>query len=247
MIRVALAQINTTVGDLEGNFEKILQNIRRARQIKADLVIFPELSVTGYPPEDLLFKKSFIKDNLAFLKEITTNTKGLTALVGFVDASTSLSKGSIYNACAVLHDGKFEEVYHKICLPNYGVFDERRYFTHGKGVMSFELKGALFGLTICEDLWVDNGPIERLVREYAPSAIINISASPYHMGKHLERQRLIEKRAKEAKAFIFYNNLVGGQDELVFDGASMICDEKGKLIASGKQFEEDFIVYDYKP
>lgn len=243
MIRIALAQINTTVGDLEGNFEKILQNIRRARALSADLIAFPELTVTGYPPEDLLFKKSFIRDNLAFLKEITANTKGLTALVGFVDEH----KGAIYNACAVLHDGKFEGSYHKICLPNYGVFDERRYFTHGKDVVSFKLKGVLFGLTICEDIWVENGPVERLTREYTPSAIINISASPYHMGKHFERQSLIEKRAKSANAFIFYNNLIGGQDELIFDGSSMICDRKGRLIASGKQFEEDFIVYDYKP
>ncbi len=240
-IRVAVAQINPTVGDLKGNREKIVQFLEKARQSGADLVTFPELAITGYPPEDLLFKKSFLQENERSVRSLLPHTKGLACVVGFVHSVS----GRLYNAAALLVNGRLQAVYHKNHLPNYGVFDEKRYFTPGKAPFVFSLKGIRIGLSICEDLWVEKGSPLLEARKGA-KLLVNLSASPYEAGKQEERRKLFSKRAKEAKAFLLYNNLVGGQDELVFDGGSMVLDEKGKVIRMAPQFEEALLIYDFE-
>jgi len=237
-IRIGMAQINSTVGDLIGNSRKIVEYIDRAKDLGVDVVSFPELAVTGYPPEDLLLKPSFIRDNGETLKRIARAARGITAVVGFVDKSED-----IYNSAAVLHNGSIAGVYHKIHLPNYGVFDEERYFRKGTEPFVFFLDGIGIGITICEDFWHPEGPAidESLA---GAEVIVNINASPYHMGKWRERLDLIQIRARENAAAIAYNNMVGGQDELVFDGFGMIADEKGNLLARGRLFEEDLVVAD---
>ena len=237
-LRIGMAQINTTVGDLKGNTEKILGYISEARSLGVDLLTFPELAICGYPPEDLLLKPQFIEQNLRSLDRVAENSSGLTVVVGFVD-----SKSDIYNAAAVIHDGKLVSVYHKIYLPNYGVFDENRYFQAGKEYPVYIIAGIGVGITICEDLWYEVGPATAQVYAGA-EVIVNISASPYHFGKRDFRERMLGTRASDNVAIIAHNNLVGGQDELVFDGNSMVLDEKGRLIARGKQFEEDMVVTD---
>jgi len=233
-----MAQINSTVGDLSGNSRKIVEYIDRAKDWGVDVVSFPELAVTGYPPEDLLLKPSFIRDNGESLKKIARAARGITAVVGFVDKSED-----IYNAAAVLHNGSIAAVYHKIHLPNYGVFDEERYFRKGTEPFVFFLDGIGIGITICEDLWHPDGPATD--ESFAGAeVIVNINASPYHMGKWRERLELIQIRARENAAAIAYNNMVGGQDELVFDGFGMVVDEKGNLLARGRLFEEDLVVAD---
>ena len=238
-LRIALAQINTTVGDLEGNRRKILDYIGRARAFGADLVAFPELAIPGYPPEDLLLKPEFIRANLVCLHEIAAATKGLTAVVGFADA-----QDDIYNAAAILHDGALVDVYHKVYLPNYGVFDENRYFQAGREYPVYALKGSLVGVSICEDIWYPAGPPEVQALAGGAEVLINISSSPYHAGKGLWRERMLATRAADSVAIVAYCNLVGGQDELVFDGNSVIFDERGELVARGRQFEEDLVVAD---
>ena len=239
-VRVALAQINPTVGDLEGNCRKITHFLEEARRLQTDLVTFPELVTTGYPPEDLLFKKSFLKKNELSIRRLLPHTKGITCIVGFAHSEG----GRLYNASAVLSDGRIKAVYHKNHLPNYGVFDERRYFAPGRESLVF-LQGKLrTGLSICEDLWVEKGPLWIAAREGGARLLVNISASPYEAGKQVERRKLFSRRAKEAGAHLIYTNLVGGQDELVFDGGSMIFDGKGKLIQRAPQFEEAFLVCD---
>jgi NAD+ synthase (glutamine-hydrolysing) len=237
-LRIGMAQINTTVGDLKGNTEKILEYIAEARSLGVDLLTFPELAICGYPPEDLLLKPQFIEENLRSLEQVAENSSGLTIVVGFVD-----SKSDIYNAAAIIHDGKLVSVYHKIYLPNYGVFDENRYFQAGKEYPVYIIDGIGIGVTICEDLWYEAGPATAQVYSGA-NVIVNISASPYHFGKRDFRERMFGTRASDNVAIIAHNNLVGGQDELVFDGNSMVLDEKGSLIAKGKQFEEDMVVTD---
>jgi len=233
-----MAQINSTVGDLSGNSRKIVEYIARAKDLGVDVVSFPELAVTGYPPEDLLLKPSFIRDNGESLKKIARAARGITAVVGFVDKSED-----IYNSAAVLHNGSIAGVYHKIHLPNYGVFDEERYFRKGTEPFVFFLDGIGIGITICEDLWHPDGPATD--ESFAGAEVIlNINASPYHMGKWKERLELIQIRARENAAAIAYNNMVGGQDELVFDGFGMVADEKGNLLARGRLFEEDLVVAD---
>ncbi|MDD5288049.1 MAG: NAD+ synthase [Dehalococcoidales bacterium] len=237
-LRIAMAQINTTVGDFNGNVKKIRGAIDTARAEGAELVTLPELAVCGYPPEDLLFKPQFIQANLQSVQQIAEATKGITAIVGFVDAD-----GDIYNAAAVISDGKFIGDYHKIYLPNYGVFDENRYFRAGNECPVYVINGVGVGVNICEDIWYEAGPA--LVQAYAGAeVIINISASPYHKSKGESREKMIAARATDTVAIFAYNNLVGGQDELVFDGHSLVFDEKGNLLARGKQFAEDFIVVD---
>ncbi len=237
-LRIGMAQINTTVGDLQGNTQKILEAITEARSLGVDLLTFPELAICGYPPEDLLLKPRFIEENLRSLDQVVEHSSGLTLVVGFVDA-----KGDIYNAAAVIHDGKLVSVYHKIYLPNYGVFDENRYFQAGKEYPVYIIAGVGVGISICEDLWYEGGPTTVQVYSGA-EVIVNISASPYHFGKGDFRERMMGARASDNVAIVAYNNLVGGQDELVFDGNSLVLDEKGRLIARGKQFEEDLIVAD---
>ena len=237
-LRIGMAQINTTVGDFKGNTEKILEAIGQGRSLGVDLLTFPELAICGYPPEDLLLKPKFIEENIRSLDSVVSGCSGLTAVVGFVDA-----KADIFNAAAVIHDRKLVGVYHKIYLPNYGVFDENRYFQAGRECPVFVIAGIGVGINICEDIWYEAGPAT--AQAYSGSeVIVNISASPYHFGKRNSRERMLGTRASNNVAIVAYNNLVGGQDELVFDGDSVIMDEKGQLIARGKQFEEDLIVAD---
>jgi NAD+ synthase (glutamine-hydrolysing) len=237
-LRIGMAQINTTVGDFKGNTKKILETIDKARSLGVDLLTFPELAICGYPPEDLLFKPQFIDKNLKSLDQVVNYSTGLTTVVGFVDA-----KNDLYNAAAVIHDGKLVSVYHKIYLPNYGVFDENRYFQAGSEIPVYIINGIGVGINICEDIWYEAGPATTQAYSGA-EVIVNISASPYHAGKGNYRERMLSTRASDNVAIIAYNNLVGGQDELVFDGNSLVLDEKGQLLVRGKQFEEDLVVTD---
>jgi NAD+ synthase (glutamine-hydrolysing) len=238
-LRIGLAQINTTVGDLQGNTDRIVDGLERAREHQVDLVLFPELAIPGYPPEDLLLKPSFIEANRACLNELLPLTQSLTAVVGFVDVDAD-----IYNAAAVLHDGHLTGVYRKVLLPNYAVFDEVRYFKAGDGGFPlFELDGAVFGVSVCEDIWYPAGPPERQAAAGA-ELLVNISASPYHMGKIQDRERMLATRAADNVAVVAFCNQVGGQDELVFDGSSVVIDERGQVIARGPAFAEEFVVAD---
>ena len=237
-LRICMAQINTTVGDFAGNRQKILKAIDEARSSGVDLLAFPELAVCGYPPEDLLFKPQFITENLRSLDKVAEASSGITVIIGFVDA-----KEDIYNAAAIIHDGKLVGVYHKIYLPNYGVFDENRYFRAGSECPVYIIGGIGVGVNICEDIWYEAGPATTQAYSGA-EVIVNISASPYHFGKGSLRERMVATRAADNIAIFAFCNLVGGQDELVFDGNSMILDEKGRLITRGKQFEEDLIITD---
>src|SRR4030067_391471 len=236
---LALAQINCTVGDLTGNVKKIKQFIKKAKPWEADLVAFPELAVTGYPPEDLLLKSSFIQDNLKALNQVVKSTVGITAVVGFVDKNSD-----IYNAAALIHNRKLAGVYYKKFLPNYGVFDEYRYFKEGKEFPVYLIRGAKIGINICEDIWYPEGPAYYQATYGRAELIININASPYHLGKWKTREKMLSTRAFDNELYVAYVNLVGGQDELVFDGHSMVFEPGGKLKASGKQFEEDLIILD---
>lgn len=238
-LRVGLAQINTTVGDLEGNVRKILAYITKARQLGVDILAFPELTITGYPPEDLLLKPSFIDANLKALEHIARGTKGLTAIVGFVERDHD-----IYNAAAVICDGKICGAYRKVYLPNYGVFDEHRYFQAGSETPVFVCGDFAIGVNICEDIWYPNGPTKPQAILGDAQLIFNISASPYHAGKGQEREKMLATRAYDNVCMIAFCNLVGGQDELVFDGQSAVFDERGELVARGRPFEEDLIVAD---
>ncbi|MBF0485800.1 MAG: NAD+ synthase [Candidatus Omnitrophica bacterium] len=239
-LRIALAQINATVGDLVGNKTKVVEFCARAKAAGADIVAFPELCVTGYPPEDLLLKEHFITSNLKTLKEIASGVRGIVAVVGFVDRGKT---GELYNAAAVIHSGKVRLVYHKQALPNYSVFDERRYFTPGDRDGIFVLNGVPVGVSICEDIWVNDGAVARQAKA-GVKALINISSSPYEAGKRAERLKLVSSWAQKAGAYVCYVNLVGGQDEIVFDGASMVVSPSRKLLTAGMQFSEDLVMAD---
>lgn len=236
-----MAQINTTVGDLAGNSEKIIQYIDKARELGSDIVVFPELALSGYPPEDLLLKPHFISKNREYLDKIIEKTESIFAIVSF----PYREKGKLYNAAALINNKKLVSIYKKIFLPNYGVFDELRYFTPGDTcpVINFG-KGRKIGINICEDIWHSNGPQKAQAASGKARIIINISASPYHIQKLDLRQNVVRRIAKENKTFVLYCNCAGAQDELVFDGASMAFDDKGKLIARAKQFEEDLLTVD---
>jgi NAD+ synthase (glutamine-hydrolysing) len=237
-LRLGMAQINSTVGDLSGNTKKILHYIDEAKALGVDLLTFPELAITGYPPEDLLLNPQFIKQNKERLNEVVEHSADIAVVVGFVD-----SNSDIYNAAALIHNNKLAGVYHKVYLPNYGVFDENRYFQAGAECPIFIIYGISTGITICEDIWYETGPAT--VQAYAGARLlVNISASPYHAGKGNLRERILATRAADNVAIIAYNNLVGGQDELVFDGNSLIITQQGEIIARGKQFEEDLVVAD---
>jgi NAD+ synthase (glutamine-hydrolysing) len=237
-MRIGMAQLNTTVGDFKGNTKKIVDTMAEAKSLGVDLLTFPELAICGYPPEDLLFKPRFIEENMSSLEKVIAGSSGLTAVVGFVDA-----KDDIYNAAAIVHNGKLCGVYHKIYLPNYGVFDEDRYFRAGTECPVYIIAGMGIGVNICEDIWYEAGPAT--VQAYqGAEVIVNISSSPYHFGKVDFRERMLATRASDNIAIVAHNNLVGGQDELVFDGNSLVLDEKGRLIARGRQFEEDLVVAD---
>lgn len=236
---MALAQINPVVGDLEGNSEQIVSAIRRATDAGADVVVLPELAMTGYPPEDLLLKPGFIADNLVAIGKVAAVTERCVAVVGFVDERLDL-----YNAAAVCAHGEVRGVYHKQLLPNYGVFDEQRYFAPGAGATQlFGVAGVRVGVSVCEDAWSPSGPIAAQAAAGA-ELVININASPYSAGRVAERERMLATRAADASCALVYLNCVGGQDELVFDGASLVFDPDGRLVASLPQFEEAFSVFD---
>jgi NAD+ synthase (glutamine-hydrolysing) len=238
-LKIALSQINTTVGDIDGNIKKIIYFTEKAKKFNLDLIIFPELATTGYPPEDLLLKPKFIEENIRALSEIIKNTENIAVILGFVDKYSD----KIYNAAGLIQNKNLLGVYHKILLPNYGVFDEKRYFEEGKEPKVFEIFDKKIAINICEDIWDENGP-GKYQSEQNVDLMINISASPYHKGKCKEREKMLAKRAKKYRTKLFYCNLVGGQDELVFDGASLIFDKNGKLVARAKQFEEDLLIYE---
>ncbi len=237
-LRIGLAQINPTVGAIKENVRKVMEYVEKARGLDVDIVAFPEMVLTGYPPEDLLLKPQFIEDNIRHLKEMASNIKDITAIVGFVDA-----KEDIYNAAAIISSGRIAGVYHKMYLPNYGVFDEERYFQAGRKPIVIEFNGTLIGVSICEDIWYPEGPALYEALEGA-EVVININASPFHVGKWKFRERMLATRASDNAAIVAYVNMVGGQDELVFDGHSMVFNEKGELIARGRPFEEELIVVD---
>ena len=237
-LRSGLAQVNPTVGDLEGNVRLILEWMEKARALGCDVVAFPELVLTGYPPEDLLFKPAFIEANLKALDEVTKASRRLTAVVGFVD-----KRDDIFNAAAVLHDGRRVGVYHKQYLPNYGVFDENRYFQAGTEAPVFALGETLIAANICEDIWYPTGPTTAQALAGA-ELVITINGSPYHAGKGHFREKMLATRAADDLVCLAFVNMVGGQDELVFDGQSLIFNEKGECLARGKVFEEDLVVAD---
>ena len=240
-LRVALAQINVTVGDLEGNAEKIRMAMQQAHAAFAHIVCFPELALTGYPPEDLLLKPGFVAANLHKLEELialSADLPGLTAVIGFVDRDDD-----IYNAAAIVHGGRLAGTYHKHYLPNYGVFDENRYFQAGREAPIFLINGVHVGVNICEDIWYPIGPMT--MQAYAGAEVIlNINGSPYHAGKGVFREEMLATRAADNGVIVAYLNMVGGQDELVFDGDSMVFNEQGMLIARAKQFAEDMLIVD---
>ena len=246
--RLALAQINPTVGDIPGNTAKILDYLERAREAGADLVAFPELATTGYPPEDLLFKKSFLIDNVAAMGKIAAASHGIAVVLGYVNI-VSLERPSeevgpqVTNAAALCYGGKLVDTYHKIFLPNYGVFDEQRYFQKGSECPVYRIGGVDVGVNICEDIWYPVGPTTVQCQAGA-ELIVNINASPFHAGKRAFREDMIAQRALENGLTVAYVNTVGGQDELVFDGSSIICNTTGGLVARGPAFQEWLLITD---
>jgi NAD+ synthase (glutamine-hydrolysing) len=241
-MRVALAQINTTVGDIWGNVERMADALKRATDGGADVIAYPELTIPGYPPEDLLMRPSFIEENMRALGEFAGHIpEGVVAAVGFVDLDADL-----YNACAVVSGGKILHRYHKHYLPNYGVFDENRYFREGSGAPIVNLGGDLVGVSVCEDIWYPGGPVREQALAGA-SVLLNISASPYHRRKGAFRERMLGVRASDYGCYVVFCNLVGGQDELVFDGHSVVFDPEGALVARADQFKEDFLLVDLYP
>jgi NAD+ synthase (glutamine-hydrolysing) len=237
-MRVALAQINPTVGDIAGNEAKVREYLARARETGAQLVLFPELVVSGYPPEDLLLKEHFLADARAAVERIAGDARDIVAVVGFPERADD-----VYNAAAVCAGGSLQAIYRKVNLPNYGVFDELRYFQHGPGGAIVQVDGVKVGLTVCEDIWVPGPPMTDEALAGA-RLVVNISASPYQAGKGLEREQMIAQRARDNLAAVAFCALVGGQDELVFDGHSFVVDHEGAVIARAAQFAEELLVCD---
>ncbi len=240
-LRAALAQIDSTVGDVEGNAAKIADSIARARDAGAAIVVFPELALTGYPPEDLLLKTHFLAAAGEALERLAADVHGIVALVGFPERADD-----VYNAAAVLADGRVAAVYRKNHLPNYGVFDEQRYFQAGTDPAIIEVDGLPVGLTICEDIW-EPGPPASTEALAGAQVIVNLSASPYHAGKGLDRERMLTQRAKDNLVTVLFCNAVGGQDELVFDGHSVAIDQDGEILARAPQFEESLTLCTIDP
>jgi NAD+ synthase (glutamine-hydrolysing) len=240
-MRLALAQINTTVGDLDGNRERIVRVIEEAEAKSADLVLFPELAVTGYPPEDLLLRPGFIRAADDSLREIARSARGIVALVGVPHFDRDL-----FNACAVCDGGEIKAIYRKRFLPNYGVFDEDRYFASAHDLLLLEHDGTLIGPTICEDMWQPGPPATDLALAGA-QLLTNISASPFHVCRDREREEMFATRARDNACFVAFCNAVGGQDELIFDGHSLVLDEEGRVLARAPGFEEDLLVVDIEP
>lgn len=257
-LRVAMAQINPTVGDIVGNTALIKSWIKDARRAKADIVAFPELAITGYPPEDLLFKPRFIEDTHRALKAVAAEAHGVVVVVGYVAREAAGTTGStvseasafspagrhdLYNAAAVLYERRLIANYCKRLLPNYGVFDESRYFHPGTRLPLLVLNGTTIGVNICEDIWFPEGPT-RAQAAAGAEVIVNINASPFHVGKSRLREQVLATRARENRVMVTYTNTVGGQDELVFDGCSMIVDQTGEVVARGKSFDQDLLIAD---
>jgi len=238
-LRLGLCQINPTVGDLAGNFRKIADGIEHARTLGVDVLAFPEMSITGYPPEDLLLKPSFIRGAIERTRALLPLTRGMTVIVGTIERDNDL-----FNAAAVLHDGDWAGTYRKRMLPNYGVFDENRYFMPGRSNPVFVRGETVIGVNICEDIWYPGGPVEEQVLRDGAEVVVNISASPYHAGKAQSRRRMLSTRAADNLAAVCFVNMVGGQDEIVFDGGSVIVDEQGQVLAEADMFEADLIAAD---
>src|SRR5678816_3920532 len=253
--RIAMVQMNPTVGDLDGNVRRIIGWLRDATKAKPDLVAFPELAITGYPPEDLLLKPQFVADNRRALNEVIRACRSTVAVVGYVGqgSPTTLHRGAagvlpagrheLYNAAAVVADRRLVTTYAKWYLPNYGVFDENRYFNPGRRLPLVTVKGTVVGVNICEDIWLPEGPTRGQAAAGA-EVIVNINASPFHLGKSRSREQMLATRARDNRVIVTYTNTVGGQDELVFDGNSVVIDHTGEIIARAKGFEEDLLVAD---
>jgi len=238
-LRMAISQINVTVGDLEGNQNKIISHIQMAREQGVHLIVFPELAITGYPPEDLLFKPNFLQANRRVLDNIIQKTDNIAAVIGFVDR-----QDDNFNAAAIVCNGQLIDVYHKTYLPNYGVFDEDRYFQSGTSTNVYTLNDVTFGVTICEDIWYPGGPARQQALAGDAEVLVNISSSPFYDGKQLLREQMIATRATDNSAVLAFCNLVGGQDELIFDGGSLVIDQEGQVIARSPRFEEDLLIAD---
>ena len=255
IFRIAMVQMNPTVGDLDGNVRRIIGWLREAKKAKPDLVAFPELAVTGYPPEDLLLKPQFVADNRRALNEVIRACRDAVAVVGYVGQGplTGLREGAaavlpagrheLYNAAAVIADRKLAMTYAKWYLPNYGVFDESRYFNPGCRLPLVTVKGTVVGVNICEDIWLPEGPTRGQANAGA-EVIVNINASPFHVGKSRSREEMLATRARDNRVILTYTNMAGGQDELIFDGNSVVMDYTGEVIARAKGFEEDLLVVD---
>jgi NAD+ synthase (glutamine-hydrolysing) len=240
-LRLALAQVNTVVGDLDGNRARILASLADARTAGADLVLFPELATTGYPPEDLLLRPAFVRAARESVEQIAAECTGITALVG-----TPWFDRDLANACAVCAAGRVQAVYRKHFLPNYGVFDEHRYFAEGRELVVLRLGDASIGITICEDVWQPGPPATDLALAGA-QLLVNLSASPFHVGKAEEREEMLVTRARDSSSYLAFCNLVGGQDELVFDGHSVVLDDSGEVVARAKGFAEELLIVDLDP
>ena len=247
-IRLALCQVNQSVGDLAGNADRLRAGVDAARDRGADLVVFPELSITGYPPEDLLLKPSFVRDAGRALEDVAATVTGIVAVVGAPvgeaqpGATAAPAAPALHNAAAVLVDGRVAATYRKHHLPNYAVFDERRYFAPGRQAVVIDLDGCRIGVTVCEDIWVPGGPAEWAAVEGRAEVLVNLSASPYHRSKGQAREYLFSARCADHRCFLAFCNAVGGQDELIFDGQSLVIGPDGEVIARGAQFEEELIV-----
>lgn len=237
-MRIALAQIDPTVGDLEGNARMIVDWMGRARERGADIVCFPELAITGYPPEDLVLKPSFVRDNLAQLDFVAKAAQDIAAVVGFVDQD-----GDLFNSAAFLHEGKVRAIYHKVFLPNYGVFDEKRYFEPGHACPMVDWNGVRIGLSVCEDCWFPAGPMA-WEAHHGAQLLININGSPYHYGKRAPREEMVRGRAVDYGCYVAWVNTVGGQDELVFDGNSVVFDPNGAALAHAESLVPELLICD---
>ncbi len=239
VIRVALCQRNLTVGDIDGNIEMVRSSLALVKELGADLALFPELTVTGYPPEDLLLKPHFAEVAEAALRDLAAEVQDIVAIVGFPELHDDL-----FNTAAVITGGEIAARYRKRYLPNYGPFDEQRYFAPGNDALVLDMDGVKVGVTICEDLWYPGGPAQRAVVEGKADVLVNISASPYSRGKGQERERMLATRCEDYGCYLAFCNIVGGQDELVFDGHSVVIDPRGRVLARARQFEEDHLVVD---
>ncbi len=251
-MRIGLATINPTVGDFPGNKEKILEVIREAQKKNCHLVIFPELVTTGYPPKDLLFRKEFIRENEKLAREIISQSKGIGIIFGWIERvreeklrhwDKSFFPEVLSNSALFVHNQKILGTVRKVHLPSYDVFDEKRYFQPGKEIKVFSFQGQKFGLTICEDIWIKDSVTEELIKKGA-KIVINISASPFYLGKYELRKKILRELAKNYKTFVLHSNLLGGQDELIFDGGSLAFSPEGRLLAEGKRFCEELLIFE---